>query len=169
MSAAVRDGWFWPFWVFLLNWPHRTYQMTAFHEQYPPPHFGQGVNLIIAMRLILLKRNWPASLKIDRAQQPSHNTGMKASVLMPVLALFHMDLLSVQTHVGGVAVVSWHFPRVLHFIIEYVSYARTHTHKKTISCMVAYVCLQALGWLSQVFLATNCSRPNNTCRGPSCI
>lgn len=43
-----------------------------------------------------LKRNWPASLKLAKAQQPNHNTGMEACVLMPVLAFFHMCLHSIQ-------------------------------------------------------------------------
>lgn len=97
--------------------------------------------------------SWPSSLKLARAQQPSHNTAMKACVQMTVLALFHICLYSLQKHIGGVAVASWHFLRGLHFITEYVSY--THTHMQIyISCVVAYVRVQSLRWLSQVFLQT---------------
>ena len=38
--------------------------------------------------LRLSERNWPASVKLARAQQWSHNTGMKACAPLPVLALF---------------------------------------------------------------------------------
>lgn len=64
-----------------------------------------------------------------------------------------MCLHSIQTHAGGVAVVSWHFPRGLHFIIENVSYTQTHTCRFVACALqltsVFWIC-EALKWLSQV-------------------
>lgn len=48
----------------------------------------------------------PASLKLARDNEASHNTGTNACAPLPVLALWLIQLHNVQTHVGGVAVVS---------------------------------------------------------------
>lgn len=126
--------------------------MTKFYELYPRCSSGQEWFWFMPC-LCLLKRNWPASLKLAKAQNPSHNTGMRACVLMPVLALFHMCLHSIQTHAGGVAVVSWHFPRGLHSITENVSYVHAHPCKciayASQLMSVFWIC-KALKWLSQV-------------------
>lgn len=145
--------------------------MTSFYELYPRCSSGQEWIWFLQC-LPLLKRNWPALLKLAKAQQPSHSPGMEAWVLMPVLALFHMCLHSIQTHAGGVAVVSWHFPRGLHFIIEKcVICANTHMQMHS-SCIVAYVHilnLQSFEVTKPGGLATNCSRRSGRWGGPVCF
>lgn len=79
--------------------------MTAFYELHPPCSSDQERTWLLPS-LSFLKCSPPASLKLARANKPSHNTGTNASVLLPVLALWLIHLHNVQTHVGGVAVVS---------------------------------------------------------------
>lgn len=79
------------------NFPCRAYQMTKFHELCP--HCGSGQERMWFLPcLCLLKRNWPASMKLVKAQQPNHNTCMKTCVPMPFFSPFpHVSAQSPDT------------------------------------------------------------------------
>lgn len=74
---------------------------------------------------------WPSSLKLARAQQPQQR---HESMCTDDCFSSFPRLYSVQKHIGGVAVASWHFLRGLHFIIEFVSYTHTHANLYLMCC-----------------------------------
>lgn len=137
-------GWFEQFWVFLLNWPQRAYQMTRLYELYP--HCSSGQEWIWLLPCLSLSLKEELTCLTENSQSPTAKPQHWHESMCTVACFSSFPHVSAQCpdtcRRSSCCFLTFSQRPALHHRICVIY---THSCKSIFLCIVAYVRVQAWG------------------------